>query len=232
MIQIRKSAERGLADHGWLKSRHTFSFANYHDPAFMGYSVLRVINEDKIAGATGFGTHGHRDMEIISYVIDGALEHADSMGTKAVIVPGEVQRMSAGTGIQHSEQNQLKDRETHFLQIWIVPDTNGIAPGYEQKSFSSSFGCSDLILVGSKHGRDGSIVIHQDVDLYACKAAEAGEKHYRTFAHRHLWIQMIRGEVQVEGQTLSAGDGVAIEGVELLVIQWNPGAEFLLFDLP
>ena len=232
MINIRKSAERGLAEHGWLKSRHTFSFANYHDPAHMGYSVLRVINEDRIEGATGFGRHSHRDMEIISYVIDGALEHEDSMGTKAVIVPGEVQRMSAGTGIQHSEQNRLKDRETHFLQIWIVPEKNGIVPSYEQKSFAGSFGCSDLILVGSKHGRDGSIVINQDVDLYACKAVEAGEKHYRSFVHRHLWIQMIRGEVQVEGQTLLAGDGAAIGGVELLVIQWSKGSEFLLFDLP
>ena len=232
MINIRKSLERGLADHGWLKSYHTFSFASYHDPAFMGYSVLRVINEDRIAGGTGFGKHGHRDMEIISYVIDGALAHEDSMGTKAVIVPGEVQRMSAGTGIEHSEQNQLKDRQTHFLQIWIQPEKNGIAPGYEQKSFASNFSCCDLILVGSKHGRNGSIVINQDVDLYACKSVEAGEKHYRTFTHRHLWIQMISGEVQVEGQTLSAGDGAAIAGVELLVIQWRAGSEFLLFDLP
>lgn len=232
MITIRKSLDRGLAEHGWLKSRHTFSFASYHDPAFMGYSVLRVINEDKIDAATGFGKHGHRDMEIISYVIDGALAHEDSMGTKALIVPGEVQRMSAGTGIEHSEQNQLKDRQTHFLQIWILPQKNGIAPGYEQKSFANSFACSDLILVGSQHGRDGSIVINQDVDLYACKSVEAGEKHYRTFSHRHLWIQMIGGEVQVEGQTLTAGDGAAIEGLELLVIQWSKGSEFLLFDLP
>ena len=232
MIKVRKSKDRGFADHGWLKSRHTFSFADYHDPAQMGYSVLRVINEDRIAGGTGFGTHGHRDMEIISYVIEGALEHRDSMGTDTVISPGEVQRMSAGTGVRHSEYNKLKDQATHFLQIWIEPDQEGITPSYDQKSFENDFGCSDLILVGSKSGKNGSVTIHQDVDLYACKAIEAGEKHFKTYPHRHLWIQTIKGSVSVEGETLQSGDGAAIEKIENLNIKWAKGSEFLLFDLP
>ncbi len=232
MMKIRKSQERGLADHGWLKSRHTFSFADYIDPNFMGYSVLRVINEDRIQGGTGFGTHGHRDMEIISYVVEGELEHKDSMGTESIILPGEIQRMTAGTGVRHSEYNKLKDQQSHFLQIWIQPDQVGLKPGYEQKSFSNSIGSSDLILVCSKSGKNGSISINQDVDLYLCKSVADGEKNFKTFNHRHLWIQVINGEVDCEGQKLLSGDGASIQEVEILKLGWRKGAEFLLFDMP
>ena len=232
MITVRKSSDRGLAEHGWLKSRHTFSFADYYDPRFMGYSVLRVINEDRIEGGTGFDTHGHRDMEIISYVIEGELEHKDSMGTNTVIRPGEVQRMTAGTGVRHSEYNHMPDKETHFLQIWIMPEKQGMNPSYDQKSFSNDFGCSDLILVGSKDGRNGSITINQDVDMYAAKAQDDGEKTLKTYAHRHLWVQVIKGQVSVEGETLQAGDGAAIQDVDHLKLQWKKGSEFIVFDLP
>lgn len=232
MIKIRKSQDRGAANHGWLNSNHTFSFADYYDPQQMGYSVLRVINEDRIDGGTGFGAHGHKDMEIISYVIDGALEHQDSMGTNAVIMPGEVQRMSAGTGVRHSEQNHLKDKKTHFLQIWITPEKTGIVPGYEQKSFSNDFGCSDMILVASRNGKNGSITINQDVDMYVAKAKDAGEKVLKTLPHRHTWVQVIKGEVKVEGETLSTGDGAAIDKVEAMKLQWSKDSEFIVFDLP
>lgn len=232
MITLRKSNERGLANHGWLNSNHTFSFGEYYDPAHMGYGVLRVINEDRIEGGTGFGTHGHKDMEIISYVIDGALEHRDSMGTNAVIMPGEVQRMSAGTGVRHSEQNHLKDKKTHFLQIWITPEKEGIAPGYDQKSFENDFGCSDMILVASRIGKNGSITINQDVDMYVAKTQDAGEKVLKTFKQRHTWVQVIKGEVKVEGATLRNGDGAGIEDVEAVKLQWSKDSEFIVFDLP
>lgn len=232
MITVRKANDRGQAEHGWLHSNHTFSFANYYDPKHMGYSALRVINEDRIDGGAGFDTHGHRDMEIISYVIDGALEHSDSMGTKAVIMPGEVQRMSAGTGVRHSEMNHLKDKETHFLQIWIMPEKAGVEPGYAQKSFANDFGCSDMILVASKNGRNGSITINQDVDMYVAKAQDAGEKVLKTFNHRHTWVQVIKGEVKVEGATLVNGDGAAIDNVEAMKLQWTKDSEFIVFDLP
>ncbi|KYG61021.1 quercetin 2,3-dioxygenase [Bdellovibrio bacteriovorus] len=233
MIQVRRSNERGQAHHGWLNSNHTFSFAEYYDEKNMGFSVLRVINEDRIEGGTGFDTHGHRDMEIISYVIEGALEHKDSMGNSTIIKPGEVQRMSAGTGVRHSEYNHLHDQTTHFLQIWIQPQEKSLAPGYEQKTFfGSDLSCSDLVLVASKNGRNGSITINQDVDMYAAKAQDAGEKLLKTYQHRHLWVQVIKGDVQVEGETLQAGDGAGITGVERLKFQWSEGAEFILFDLP
>ena len=232
MIKVRKSSDRGQANHGWLNSAHTFSFADYYDPNHMGYSALRVINEDRIDGGMGFGTHGHKDMEIISYVVDGALEHKDSMGTSAIIKPGEVQRMSAGTGVRHSEINHLKDKTTHFMQIWIMPEKIGIEPGYEQKSFSNDFGCSDMILVASKNGKNGSVSLNQDVDMYVAKAQDAGEKVLKTFTHRHTWVQVIKGDVQVEGVKLSAGDGAAIDNVEAMKIEWSKGSEFLVFDLP
>lgn len=232
MIHIRRAEDRGDANHGWLKSKHTFSFAEYYDEDYMGFGPLRVINEDRIEGGTGFGTHPHRDMEIISYVIEGALQHKDSMGNTTVIRPGEVQRMSAGTGVRHSEYNDLKDKVTHFLQIWIMPEKVGIEPSYGQKSFENDFGCSDLILVASKSGRNGSITMNQDVDMYVAKAQDAGEKHLKTYAHRHLWVQVIKGEVQVEGETLKAGDGAGIEKIEQLRLKWNKGSEFILFDMP
>lgn len=232
MIQVRRSDERGDANHGWLKSKHTFSFADYYDEEHMGFGQLRVINEDRIDGGTGFGSHGHRDMEIISYVIDGALQHKDSMGNTVVIKPGEVQRMSAGTGVRHSEQNDLKDKQTHFMQIWITPDQTGLEPSYGQKSFENDFGCSDMILVASKSGRNGSITINQDVDMYVAKAQDEGEKTLKTYPHRHLWVQVIKGEVTVEGTKLTAGDGAGIEKVDMLKVKWNKDAEFILFDLP
>ena len=232
MITLRKANQRGQANHGWLKSNHTFSFADYYDPNQMGYSVLRVINEDRIDGGTGFSTHGHKDMEIISYVIEGALEHKDSMGTNAIIKPGEVQRMSAGTGVRHSEQNHLKDKETHFLQIWIQPEAQGIAPGYDQKSFDNDFGCSDVVLVASRNGKNGSITINQDVDMYVARAQDAGEKILKTFKHRHTWVQVVKGEVKVDGELLTNGDGAAIDEVEAVKLQWSKNSEFLVFDLP
>nr|BDT28939.1 pirin family protein [Bacteriovorax sp. HI3] len=232
MITLRKANERGNAEHGWLHSNHTFSFAGYYDPKHMGYSALRVINEDRIDGGTGFDTHGHRDMEIISYVIDGALEHRDSMGTKAVIMPGEVQRMSAGTGVRHSEYNHLQDKQTHFLQIWILPEKAGVEPGYAQKSFANDFGCSDMVLVASKNGRNGSITINQDVDMYVVKAQDMGEKIFKTYPHRHTWVQVIKGDVKVEGATLTNGDGAAIDNVDVMKLEWSKGSEFIVFDLP
>lgn len=232
MIHVRRAEDRGDANHGWLKSKHTFSFADYYDENYMGFGPLRVINEDRIEGGTGFGTHGHRDMEIISYVIDGALQHKDSMGNTTVIRPGEVQRMSAGTGVRHSEYNDLKDKVTHFLQIWIMPEKAGIEPSYGQKSFENDFGCSDLILVASKSGRNGSVTLNQDVDMYVAKAQDEGEKHLKTFPHRHLWVQVIKGEVKVEGETLKAGDGAGIEKIETLKLNWSKGSEFILFDMP
>lgn len=232
MITVRKSDDRGDARHGWLNSKHTFSFADYHDDDHMGFSVLRVINEDRIEGGTGFGTHGHRDMEIISYVIEGALQHKDSMGTNAVILPGEVQRMSAGTGVRHSEINHLKDKTTHFLQIWILPEKNGIAPGYDQKSFISDFSHNDLVLVASKAGRDGSITINQDVDMYAAKAQASGEKTLKIAKNRSVWVQVITGQVKVDDAELVAGDGAGVKNIESVRLQWAPGSEFIVFNLP
>jgi quercetin 2,3-dioxygenase len=217
---------------GWLKTSHTFSFADYHDEKFMGFGPLRVINEDYIAGGAGFSTHGHRDMEIISYVVEGALRHQDSMGNSEIIRPGEIQRMSAGTGVRHSEHNDLKDGVTHLLQIWILPEKTGVSPSYGQKSFENDFRCSDLILVASKLGRNGSVTLNQDVDVYAAQAQDAGEKKHRTFEHRHLWVQVVRGEVDVDGTKLSPGDGAGIEKVTELNLKWNKGAEFLFFDMP
>jgi len=232
MIQIRKAKDRGVTDFGWLNSHHTFSFGEYYDEAHMGFGPLRVINEDRIEGGTGFDAHPHRDMEIISYVIEGGLKHKDSMGNETFIRPGEVQRMSAGTGVRHSEYNELEDKTTHFLQIWIMPEKEGVKPSYDQKSFESDLGCSDLLLVGSKTGKNNSVTIGQDVDLYAAKAKDEGEKTLKTFCTRRLWVQVIKGNVDVEGSKLSPGDGAAIKDVEKLHLKWNKGAEFLVFDMP
>jgi quercetin 2,3-dioxygenase len=231
MMQIRPANDRGVADFGWLNSRHTFSFGHYYDPAHMGYGPLRVINEDRVQPARGFDTHGHRDMEIISYVLDGALAHKDSTGTGSVIGPGDVQRMSAGTGIRHSEYNGSADEPVHFLQIWILPDREGLAPGYEERHFSDEDKRGQWRLIGSPDGRDGSVTIHQDVNLYAA-IIDAGSTLDRTLvAERKTWLQLLRGRIRLGGETLSAGDGVAIQAdgaIELAAIE---SSEVLLFDM-
>lgn len=232
MVTIRKSKERGHARHGWLDSHHTFSFANYYDPAHMGFSALRVINEDRIEGGTGFPTHPHRDMEIISYVIEGALEHKDSMGNATIIRPGEVQRMSAGTGVRHSEYNHDRKNETHFLQIWILPDGEGYEPGYGQKSFSEEFESGKLVHVISPDGRNGTISIHQDANLYIANSKLAGEEIVPASPSRNYWVQVVKGDVKVNGHSLASGDGAALTKEEKLSLQWSERSEFLVFDLP
>jgi len=232
MIQIRRSEERGHAEHGWLRSRHTFSFADYYDPKNMGFSVLRVINEDKIAGGTGFGTHPHRDMEIITYVIEGALEHKDSMGNTAVIRPGEVQTMSAGTGITHSEFNHFKNQQCHLLQIWILPRKMNIVPSYGQKSFEQKISEKNLALVVSADARDGSIAINQDVDIFVGKFKTPTKMDFEIKPKRNVWIQLIAGELQVNSETLRAGDAVASSQEKLLKLDAQKDSHFLLFDLP
>ena len=225
MLRIRKAAERGHFDHGWLNTYHTFSFAEYLDPQFMGFRSLRVINEDRVAPGAGFGTHAHRDMEIISYVLEGALAHRDSIGTGSVIRPGEVQRMSAGTGVRHSEMNGSESETVHFLQVWILPERQGIAPGYEQKAFAPSSG---LTLVASRDGREGSLKIHQDVDLFTATLKGSMAKHDFP-AGRFGWLQVARGSVEANGQKLAAGDGAAIENERSIEISGD--GEVLLFDL-
>jgi redox-sensitive bicupin YhaK (pirin superfamily) len=231
MLTIRRSEDRGQADHGWLNSRHSFSFADYHDPAHMGFGNLRVINEDRIAPGTGFGTHGHRDMEIVSYVLEGALAHQDSLGNGAAIVPGEVQRMSAGTGVRHSEFNHAKDAATHFLQIWLLPDRTGIAPGYEQKAFSDDEKRGRLRLVASPDGRDGSVTVHADAAIHAglFDGDEAAE--LKLDPARLGYVFVARGEVEVNGQPLRTGDALALRQEERLQVRRGQGAEVLVFDL-
>jgi len=231
MITIRRSNERGAADHGWLDSKHTFSFAGYHDPAHMGFRSLRVLNEDRVAARGGFPTHGHREMEIVSYVIEGALGHQDSTGTGSVLKPGDVQRMTAGSGIHHSEENASLTEAVHFLQIWIHPDTPRLAPGYEQKHFTDDDRQGKLRLVGSRDGREGSITIHQDVSLYAGLLAPNDRVEQTLASGRHAWIQLVRGTITVNGETLRAGDGAAISAESKLVIQASAPSELLLFDL-
>lgn len=232
MITLRPAQERGTANFGWLDSRHTFSFGNYYDPNHMGFADLRVINEDKVTPAQGFGTHGHRDMEIISYVLEGALEHKDSIGTGSVIRPGDVQRMSAGTGIRHSEFNASQTEPVHFLQIWILPEQEGIKPGYEQKTFTEAEKRGTLRLVGSRNGRNGSITIHQDVDLYATLLQEGEEVSHSLAERRVAWLQVARGAVQLNDQTLTAGDGAAISQESSITLRGAANAaEALLFDL-
>lgn len=230
MIRIRRSAERGYADFGWLKSRHTFSFGNYHDDRFMGFGPLRVINEDRVEPGRGFGQHSHQNMEILSWVLDGALAHKDSIGTGAVIVPGEMQRMTAGTGIAHSEFNNSSSERVHFLQIWILPAKQGLQPGYEQRSFSGKLGGS-LLLVASADGRDGSVLIHQDVDLYVARPAADAQLSHQFKPGRIGWLQVARGSTEVNGQALEQGDGAAIDDVAQLQIEALEDAELLLFDM-
>lgn len=231
MISIRRSEERGIANHGWLNSHHTFSFADYYDPRHMAFGPLRVINEDRVIGGAGFPTHPHRDMEIISYVIDGALEHKDSLGTGSVIRPGDVQRMSAGTGVHHSEYNHSPKDPVHFLQIWVLPQAEGIKPSYEQKHFSAAEKAGKWRLVGSPTGRDGSVTIHQDVNLYATLLKDGEKVTFEASPERIQWVQVVRGGVSLNGKRLKAGDGAAIEDVADIELIASTDSEVLLFDM-
>ena len=229
MLKVRKAADRGRADFGWLDSRHTFSFGEYYNPGFMGFGPLRVINDDRVAAGRGFGMHGHREMEIVSYVLDGSLAHKDSLGTGSMIMPGDVQRMSAGTGIRHSEFNGSDKEPVHFLQIWLLPNANAIAPSYEQKNFPDRKG--KLRLVGSNDGRDGSVTIHSDADLYAT-VLSSGEAVEHVFADQRIgWVQVARGSVEVNGVTLEEGDGLAIADEATIKLAARGAAEALVFDM-
>lgn len=231
MITLRPSNDRGHANHGWLDSYHTFSFANYYDPNHMGFRALRVINEDRVQPGRGFGTHGHRDMEILTYVLEGALEHKDSIGNGAIIQPGEVQRMSAGTGILHSEFNSSQTEPVHFLQIWILPDRQGLQPSYEQRAFSVEERLGKLRLIAASDGREGAVTIHQDVDLYSAVLQPGDRVFHQLQSKRYGWLQVARGTVNFSGYALKAGDGVAVTEAESLQINTDTGAEVLLFDL-
>lgn len=232
MIRVRKSEERGVADFGWLRSRHSFSFGGYHDPDHMGFGPLRVINEDRVAPGGGFDTHGHRDMEIISYVLEGALQHKDSTGGGSVIRPGDVQRMTAGAGILHSEFNHSREEPVHFFQIWILPERSGLEPGYQQKNFPADERTGQLRLVASRDGRDGALTIHQDVNIYSA-ILPAGTKCIHPIGKgRRAWLQIARGAITLNGQTLVSGDGAAVTDETSLIIAANEPGEILLFDLP
>jgi hypothetical protein len=235
MLTVRKSHERGHANHGWLDSRHTFSFGAYYDPAHQGYSDIRVINEDRVQPGQGFATHGHRDMEIISYVLSGALAHRDSLGNSAVIRPGEVQRMSAGTGVSHSEYNASQEESVHFLQIWILPDRPDYTPGYEQKYFGAQEKQNRLRVVASPDGREDSVTVHQDICLYSALLDKGVILSHRFEGGRKGYLQLVRGSVSVNGQALEAGDAVAIQDEKILQLESlgpeNEPAELLLFDL-
>jgi len=231
MLRIRKASERGHADHGWLNTYHTFSFADYYDPKQMGFRDLRVINEDRVQPSRGFPTHPHRDMEIVTYVLDGALEHKDSMGNGSVIRPGEVQRMSAGTGITHSEFNHSGTELVHFLQIWILPQKDGVTPGYEQKFFPDEEKLKNLRLIASRDGRSGSVTINQDVNLYAALLGAGEEIVFPLPDNRHVWLQVARGSVTFNGSLLKQGDGAAVSDEDQVVVTGKEKAEVLLFDL-
>ncbi len=232
MLALRRSGERGYADHGWLKSFHSFSFADYYDPRHMGFGPLRVINEDRVAPGMGFGTHGHRDMEIISYVLDGELAHKDSMGNGSVIRPGDVQRMSAGTGVRHSEFNHSADRTTLVLQIWIEPAERGIAPSYEEKRFEATDKRGRLRLVASADGAEGSVKIHQDARVYAGMFDGAETAELVIAPGRRAYVHVARGEIAVDGQRLAAGDAAMITNADGAVLSDGRNAEVLAFDLP
>ncbi len=231
MIIIRQAQERGHANHGWLDSYHSFSFANYYDRNYMGFRQLRVINEDRVSGGRGFGTHSHRDMEIITYVVDGALEHRDSMGNSSVIRAGEVQRMSAGTGVAHSEYNHSKTDPVHFLQIWILPDRIGVQPSYEQHYYSQAEKKGNLRLIVSPDDRENVLNIHQDLGLYATILEAEESVEYPMAENRHAWIQMVKGEMDLNDRTLNSGDGAAVSEERKLQMTARSSAEFLLFDL-
>ena len=231
MITIRKSEERGHVKIDWLDSRHTFSFGDYYDPNHMSFRSLRVINEDHVAPGSGFGAHPHRDMEILTYVVDGVLEHKDNMGNGSLIQPGEIQRMSAGTGIVHSEFNHSKTASVHLLQIWILPERKGLSPGYEQRTFSRAQKLNKLCLIASPDARDGSVRVHQDLSLYAAILTEDTESVHLVVAQRGVWVQVVRGSVKINKQILNAGDACAVELAEALRIKASEESEILLFDL-
>lgn len=231
MLTIRKSDERGRAEHGWLDSRHTFSFADYHDAAHMGFRALRVINEDLVEAAQGFGTHSHRDMEILTYVLEGALEHKDSLGNGSTLRSGDVQRMSAGTGVLHSEFNPSPKERAHFLQIWVLPERRGIAPSYAEKHFPEVERRGRLRLFASRDAREGSLSWNQDADLYGALLAQGQQVTHELRPGRHAWIQIARGAIELDGHKLSAGDGAAISEQRTLELKATADAELLLFDL-
>lgn len=232
MMTVRPREERGHADHGWLDSHHTFSFADYYDPRHMGFRTLRVINEDRVEPARGFGTHPHRDMEIISYVLEGGIQHRDSMGTGSVIRPGDVQRMSAGTGVTHSEFNASQTDPVHFLQIWLMPSRRGLSPSYEQKTFSAGEKQGRLRVVASPDGREGSISVNTDATLYAGVFGGGERGALELSPGRHAWVQVARGSVRVNGTELREGDGAALSGESRVEVEGTSGGEVLVFDLP
>lgn len=231
MITVRPAKERGGANHGWLDTRHTFSFSSYYDPRHMGFRALRVINEDRVAPGQGFGAHGHSDMEILSYVVSGGLEHRDSMGNGAVVRPHEWQRMSAGTGVRHSEANASDSEPVHFYQIWVLPEAQGIRPGYEQKLFAPEEKSGRLRLVASREGGEGSLKIHQDVSVYNSLLPAGSEVEHRLGEGRHAWVQVVRGAVTVNGAALAEGDGAAVSAETSLAVRAQEDAEIILFDL-
>ena len=231
MLNLRRAEERGRANFGWLDSRHSFSFGSYFDDKHMGFGPLRVINDDRVAGGGGFPTHPHADMEIVTYVLEGALEHKDSLGTGSVVRPGDVQRMSAGSGIRHSEFNASQSDSVHFLQIWIVPEKRGLTPGYEQKTFSDDDKRGRLRLVGSRDGRDGSVSIHRDVDLYATVLGDKDAVSHELKTGRVAWVQVARGSATLNGEQLYPGDGVAVEAPGSLELSGTSDAEVLVFDM-
>jgi redox-sensitive bicupin YhaK (pirin superfamily) len=228
---LRKAADRGRSDFGWLDSRHTFSFGHYRDPRYMGFATLRVINDDRVAPGAGFPEHPHADMEIVTCVLDGALAHRDTLGNNSVISAGEVQRMSAGTGIRHSEYNASQTEPVHFLQIWVTPERSGLPPGYEQRPFSVEQKRARLCLIGSRDGRDGSVTVHQDIDIYAVRLAAGDEVRHAPGPARSIWIHIARGSIAVNGQALAEGDGVAITTPGALILSGTSDGEALLFDM-
>jgi len=231
MITVRPAAERGHFDHGWLDTYHTFSFASYHDPRHMGFRSLRVINEDRVRPAEGFGTHAHRDMEILTWVLEGALEHKDSMGNGSVIRPGDIQRMSAGTGVTHSEFNPSREELVHFLQIWLLSSERGLVPSYEEKRFPPEARRGGLCLIAARDGRDGAVTIHQDADVWTALLEPGETVRHPLELGRHAWLHVARGEVSVHGSTLRAGDGAAVSAEKALEISAPAPAEVLVFDL-
>jgi redox-sensitive bicupin YhaK (pirin superfamily) len=231
MIQVRKAEERGGTDWGWLESRHSFSFGEYFDPQNLGFRSLRVLNDDRVKPGAGFGTHGHRDMEILSYVLEGALEHKDSTGGGGVIRPGEIQFMRAGTGVTHSEYNASKTEPVHFLQIWVIPDTQGLAPGYDQRTFDAAAARSGFALLASKDGRDNSIHVHQDVDLFVARLAAGAERSRPLSQGRHAWVHVARGRATVNAVELREGDGLAMSDEQEVRLAAQGEAEVLVFDL-